>query len=547
MGMRTKFIAVLLVAACSRVARKDVTPPLKPQAPEAAAAIAATPDSPVLTRDEMIEHVLDRATFGPRPADREHLRAAGISAFLEEQLHPEQFEDEAVTRKLASVEVLSSAPDALVQRLYIERKKKQQEKKQEEMLSAAPVAPAGSAAGSKMAEPKARPKAVKRDYVQQLSQAKLLRAVSSERQLQEVMVDFWFNHFKVFSGKSDEAALLPDYESTALRPNALGTFPQLLEAVAHSPAMLVYLDNWRSAVPKPKAKQKRGLNENYARELLELHTLGVDGGYTQQDVIEVARCFTGWTVGEPQKDPRFVFKPEMHDFGQKIVLGHLIPAGGGVEDATTVLHILETHPSTARFVATKLARRFVSDEPADPLVRRVADTYTATNGDIRSMLRTIFESAEFWSRKALRAKVRSPLELVAASARALNASVEDPLQLAKAVGRIGEPLYGAQPPTGYPDVSQAWLSSGALLARIDFGLALANGQLEGVTIDLKSIGVGSPEQVLTKAAATLGANSLSDRTRGYILDQLKQTPQKPDLQAARAVGLLLGAPELQRR
>jgi uncharacterized protein (DUF1800 family) len=527
MRMPRVLAVALLLTACPRGARKDSTPVLQPRVIEAAAKAAATPDWPVLTQAEMIEHVLGRITFGPRRSDRERVRAAGIAAFVEEQLHPEQLNDDAVTQKLSSLEVLKSPPDVLVRRLYSARKDRQQ------AVAAADV--------------KERPREVKREYVQQLSRAKLLRAVSSQRQLREVMVDFWFNHFNVFSGKSDEAALLPEYEAKALRQNALATFPQLLEATAHSPAMLVYLDNWRSSVPKPKARQKRGLNENYARELLELHTLGVDGGYTQADVVEVARCFSGWTVGDPQKDPRFMFKPEMHDFEQKIVLGHLIPAGGGVEDALQVLHILETHPATARFVAMKLVRRFVSDDPPDALVRRVADAYTATSGDIRSMLRAILESPEFWSRKALRAKVRSPLELVAASARALNASVDDPLQLAKAVARIGQPLYGAQPPTGYPDVSQAWLSSGALLARIDFGLSLAGGRLEGVSVDLSSIGSGSPAQVLTNAATTLGANNLSARTRGYILEQLEQTPQRPDLQAARAVGLLLGAPELQRR
>jgi uncharacterized protein (DUF1800 family) len=525
MRMRTgKLIALSLLTGCLHTARKDDTPPLPARAPEAAAAEAASPESPALTPDEMIEHVLDRVTFGPRPADREHVRAIGITAFLEDQLHPEELEDKAVTERLSSLEVLQASPDTLVQRLY-----------QQPKPGAAPD------------ETGERPKALKRDYVQQLSEAKLLRAVASERQLQEVMVDFWFNHFNVFSGKADEAALLPDYESRVLLPNALGTFPKLLEATAHSPAMLVYLDNWRSSVPRPKAKQRRGINENYARELLELHTLGVDGGYKQEDVVEVARCFTGWTVVDPRKDPRFTFKPEMHDFGQKIVLGHLIPAGGGVEDAGEVLHILETHPSTARFVAQKLVRRFVSDDPPDALVRRVADTYLATKGDIRAMLRTIFASPEFWSRKALRAKVRTPLELVAASVRALDAQITDPLQLAKVVARIGQPLYGAQPPTGYPDVAQGWLSSGALLARIDFGLSLANGQVPGVRVDLAKLGGGPPAQVLDTAAATLGARPLSDKTRDYILAQLQGTPPRPELQAARAVGLLLGAPELQRR
>jgi uncharacterized protein (DUF1800 family) len=249
-------------------------------------------------------------------------------------------------------------------------------------------------------------------------------------------------------------------------------------------------------------------------------------------------------VGDPDTDPRFAFKPEMHDFGQKIVLGHLIPAGGGVEDANQVLHILEAHPATARFIAQKLVRRFVSDEPSDPLVRRVADTYIATKGDIRSMLRTIFASPEFWSRKALHAKARSPLELVAASVRALDASVEDPLQLANWVARMGEPLYGAEPPFGYPDLAQTWLTPQGLLARGEYGLSLASGQVKGVRIDLSGIAPGSPEQVLAEATAALGAGDLSQKTGAEILGQLQQTSQ---LQAARAVGLLLGAPELQRR
>jgi uncharacterized protein (DUF1800 family) len=309
--------------------------------------------------------------------------------------------------------------------------------------------------------------------------------------------------------------------------------------------MLIYLDNWRSSAPAPrwlkkhKNAPKRGLNENYARELLELHTLGVDGGYTQKDIVEVARCFTGWTVDEPQKDPRFVFRKGLHDFGEKRVLGHVIPAGRGVEDGEQVLEILFQHPSTARFIAKKLSRRFVSDDPPDTLVEKVAETYMHTHGDIRSMLRTTFESPEFWTRKALKAKVRSPLELVAAAVRGLDATVDDPMSLAKAVARIGQPLYAAQPPTGYPDSAEAWLSSGALLARIDFGLQLANGKVEGVKVDLSPFGEGPPEEVLTRAAQELGATDLSETTRAYILKDARNAP--------RVVGMLLGAPEIQRR
>ena len=568
--------AFVLASACTRGARKDVTPPLAESAPEAAAREAGAQDPPALTRAETIEHILSRATFGASPQDRARLQLAGVAVFLEEQLHPETIDDSALDGRLAAFDVLRKGPDTLVQNLVAQRKMRQEEKRRDEMIKDAPPPPDDAMGAPESPPPAKAPKGLRKqlgkagsgpgfDYVAQLSQAKLLRAVSSERQLQEVMADFWFNHFNVFAGKDQEAALLPGYEERVLRPNALGSFPDLLEDTAHSPAMLIYLDNWRSSAPTPPVParrwapwlrnnqgkapkpQKRGLNENYARELLELHTLGVDGGYTQQDIVEVARCFTGWTVDQPQKDPRFIFRAQLHDFGEKRVLGHLIPAGRGEEDGALVLKILEEHPATARFIARKLARRFVSDDPPEELVEEIAYTYTRTRGDIRSMLRTLFESPAFWSRRALRAKVRSPLELVAAAVRGLGASVDDPMSLARAVARIGQPLYAAQPPTGYPDLAQTWLGSGALLARIDFGLQLASGQLEGVKVDLSRLAGGGPEQTLDRAASELGATDLSEKTRGYILDQLRQAPPKPDLQAARAVGLLLGAPELQRR
>ena len=542
--MRRGLVCAVLAAACSRGVRKDVTPAISSIAPDAAAAEAAKADPPALTQAEMVEHVLSRATFGPTAQDRKAIQLQGIAAFLEEQLHPGQIDDSALDERLKRFDVLQKSPDALVQNLVAQRKMRKQQREQDEMLEKAPPPPPDAPKELRKALAKAG-RGPGFDYVAQLSQAKLVRAVYSRRQLQEELVDFWFNHFNVFAGKQQESALLPAYERDTIRPDALGSFPELLEATAHSPAMLIYLDNWRSSAPSPRwmKKGQRGLNENYARELLELHTLGVDGGYTQKDIVEVARCFTGWTVDTPQKDPRFVFRKGMHDFGEKHVLGHVIPAGHGVEDGELVLSILQTHPSTARFIAKKLARRFVSDDPPDALVDRVAQTYVKTNGDIRSMLRTIFESPEFWSRKALKAKVRSPLELVATAVRAFDATVDDPMALARAVARIGEPLYAAQPPTGYPDFARTWLSSGALLARIDFGLQLANGQLAGVKVDLSRL-EGEPEQILDKAAAELGATELSDTTRAYILGQLAQAP---DVRAARAVGLLLGAPEVQRR
>ncbi len=527
-----------LVLACSHGARKDVTPQIAGDAPQAAAQQAATAEAPALSSPEMIEHVLSRTTFGSRAVDRERVAAIGIAAYLEEQLHPEGIDDGALEQRLAGFEALRQAPSALVQELNAQR----QARKRNALLEDAPPPPDGMDAA-----PAVRMTSTKREAIAQLAQAKLLRAVSSRRQLQEVMADFWFNHFNVFAGKAFEAALVPDYENRVIRANALGTFPELLRATARSPAMLVYLDNWRSAAPRPRALRQRGLNENYARELLELHTLGVDGGYTQHDIVEVARCFTGWTLADARSDPHFVFRPGMHDFGTKTVLGHVIPAGGGERDGEEVLRILAAHPSTARFISTKLARRFVSDDPPEELVEKVAATYLHTHGDIRSMLRTLFDSPEFWSRRALRAKVRSPLELVAAALRSLDATIDDALPLARAVARIGEPLYLAQPPTGYPDRAETWLSSGALLARIDFGLQLANGKLPGTQLDLAPLAAASPQEALEKATARLGSADLSERTRAYILDELRKSPRQPELMAARAVGLLLGAPELQRR
>ena len=504
-----------------------MTPPIADDTPQAAAAESRPA--------EMVEHVLSRTTFGATPADRDRIARIGIPAWLEEQLHPERIDDGALEARLARFEVLREDPGALVRKLLAQR----EARKREAMLDDAPPPPEGEA------DPPMRTPRVKREIVAQLAQAKVLRAVSSRRQLQEVMVDFWFNHFNVFAGKGGAAAFLPGYEQGVIRENALERFPQLLLATARSPAMLVYLDNWRSSAPRPGAKRKRGLNENYARELLELHTLGVDGGYTQRDIVEVARCFTGWTIAEPRTNPHFAFRPGMHDFGPKVVLGHVLPAGRGVEDGEEVLRILAAHPSTARFIAEKLVRRFVSDEAPPALVERVAATYQRTRGDVRSLLRTIFQSPEFWSRSAVGAKVRSPLELVAASLRALDATVDDPLPLARAVARIGEPLYGAPAPTGYPDRAQTWLGSGALLARIDFALQLTGGRLPGTRLDLSPLAAATPEEVMEKAAERLGALALSEKTRVYVAGELRRT--RPDQMPARAAGLLLGAPELQRR
>ncbi|HLK64144.1 MAG TPA: DUF1800 domain-containing protein [Bryobacteraceae bacterium] len=323
-----------------------------------------------------------------------------------------------------------------------------------------------------------------------LVEGKLLRAVYSNRQLAEVLDDFWFNHFNIYLEKGADRYLVTEYERDVIRPRVLGKFRDLLEATAKSPAMLFYLDNWQSVgpdAPQPRGptakKGRRGLNENYGRELLELHTLGVDGGYTQKDVTEVARCFTGWTINQPQRGGAFTFNPRLHDNGQKVVLGVTIPAGGGMEDGEKVLDIVAHHPSTAHFISTKLAERFVADNPPPALVERMAQTFLKTGGDIRSVLRTMLDSKEFWSEGAYRTKIKSPLEMVASAVRAVNGDVDFAFPLANQVAQLGEPLYRKQEPTGYSNSSKEWMNSAGLLARMNFALQLTNDKVPGVKVD----------------------------------------------------------------
>jgi uncharacterized protein (DUF1800 family) len=342
----------------------------------------------------------------------------------------------------------------------------------------------------------------------ELMQAKLLRAIYSERQLDEVMTDFWFNHFNVFLGKGADRYLVTSYERDVIRPHAMGKFEDLLVATARSPAMLFYLDNWLSVGPESelaqgirrnphprrrghfpsnprplKGKGKRnGLNENYGRELMELHTLGVNGGYTQQDVTEVARVLTGWTIDQPQKGGGFKFEERMHEPGTKTVLGHKIKQHGEKE-GMEVLHLLAHHPSTARFISSKLAMRFVSDDPPAALVDRMAETFQKKDGDIREVLKTLFQSPEFWSDNAYRAKLKTPLEFVVSAVRATGSDVSDALPLARQLQTLGMPLYGMQPPTGYSMKSDAWVNSSALLGRMNFSMALMAGRIKGVEVD----------------------------------------------------------------
>jgi uncharacterized protein (DUF1800 family) len=330
---------------------------------------------------------------------------------------------------------------------------------------------------------------------QDLAQAKLYRAVYSNRQLEEVLVDFWYNHFNVFLDKGADRYLVTAYEEQTIRPRVLGKFKDLLLATAKSPAMLYYLDNWQSTGPAPAGRKRaaRGLNENYGRELLELHTLGVDGGYTQKDVTEAARCFTGWTIRDVQRGGVFEFNPRMHDAGEKTVLGVKIPAGGGIEDGLKVIDLVASHPSTARFISRKLAQRFVADEPPEKLVARLAETFRKTDGDLRAVLAALFDSKEFWSVGAYRAKMKSPFELVASAVRVAGGEIAFAQPLAQQVTQLGQPLYRKLEPTGYSNSGAEWMNSAGLLARMNFAVQLAENRIGGVRVEAKQAGAGGIE------------------------------------------------------
>ena len=391
--------------------------------------------------------------------------------------------------------------------------------------------------------------------IDDLREGKLYRALYSNRQLEEVLTDFWFNHFNVFEGKGQDRALLASYERDAIRPHVLGKFKDLLLATARHPAMLYYLDNWESMAadvfqvgpfaPGPGGRpfffgrQAHGLNENYGRELLELHTLGVNGGYTQHDVIEVARCFTGWTIRSPNEKPEFVFASFMHDAGEKVVLGHRIPAGGGEQDGLQVIDILAHHPSTARFISTELARRFVADAPPPTLVDRMARTFVKTDGDLRAVLQTMFTSREFFSEGAWHAKIKSPLEMVASAVRGLNADAADAYVLAQKTGEMGEPLYGAEPPSGYKDTAEAWLSTANVIARISFAEKLVKNQVAGVKVDTAQF---DGKDTAGIARALLGRDASED-----TITEIGKAAQAKQAPGTWIAGLILGSPEFERR
>jgi uncharacterized protein (DUF1800 family) len=597
-------------------------------------------DLPVteLSTDEAILHALNRLAYGPRPGDVERVRQMGLAKWIDQQLNPNSIDDRAVEARLDAYPTLRMSSKQLLADYPQPKQAEKQAEKQapvtqtrgdaaaaivaqdmrsnqtnaapsptaagasesassmkEPVSQANPVTPGagGGKRGSLTVDPNAVPRAIADDshkpqrVVEELAMAKVTRAVYSDRQLQQIMDDFWFNHFNVFAGKGDVKWLMTSYERDVIQPHTLGKFKDLLNATAKSPAMLFYLDNflsvdpnaaaraaaqramrqqgrWRFGGPPPNPQQQakkgtRGLNENYGRELMELHTLGVDGGYTQKDVTEVARCFTGWSIEKPKQEATFKFDEKLHDPDPKIVLGKKIHAGG-MKDGEQVIELLAKNPNTAKFISTKLARRFVSDNPPPALVARMTKEFQSSDGDIRAVMKTMIYSPEFWSRETYRAKVKTPFELVVSTARALGTDVDTPMPLVQWTGRIGEPLYQCQPPTGYSDKADAWVNTGALLNRLNYSLALASNKVRGSRSDTASLlGVddtgGDAKAALDRAVQVF----LGGQTSPTTVETLQKQLDSPQILQAKlddpikrvdlgvVAGLVLGAPEFQRR
>ena len=535
-----------------------------------------------LTEEQHIIHVLNRLGFGARPGDVERVKAMGVEKYIEQQLNPEKITDTVAENKVSELSILSMSTAELYEK-YPQPGQLLRQLQARGMLPAEMSAddaqknnqnanPLENEKYRKVIQEYYRDNGLQRPQriIDELQASRILRAVYSERQLQEVMVDFWTNHFNIFANKGADRWLLPAYDRDTIRPNAMGKFLTLLQATAQSPAMLFYLDNFQSVSPNANQRrgplqqlrpqqpqqQRRGINENYARELMELHTLGVDGGYMQKDVQEVARCFTGWTIFQPRGGAAavnammgeagrrnagtFFFNARVHDDGEKTVLGQKIPAGGGMKDGLMVLDILAHHPSTAKFIATKLVRHFVSDTPPPSLVDRVAAAFTKSDGDIRETLRAIFFSKEFNSTEAYRVKIKRPFELVVSAIRTLGADTNGGPGTHQWIARMGEPLYGFQTPNGYSDAAESWVNTGGLLERMNFGLALASNRVQGTKVSLAK--KGEQAKVMDEYLKTLLAGDISASTREALLKQLE--PSDP---VTKVVGLILGTPEFQRQ
>jgi uncharacterized protein (DUF1800 family) len=543
-----------------------------------------------LTDREAAAHLISRFSFGVKPAEIDAVLKTGVEDWFKQQLAAD-LDDAALNDKLAGYESLKMTNEEIVKTYpkggqvlkmaikdgAIDKDSARTDRKdyKDEVKNF-------------MQEKGIKPQA---ELLRQLVSQKIFAAAYSNNQLREVLADFWFNHFNVAASKGGVQQFITSYERDVIRPNVLGKFETILLATAKSPAMLTFLDNNKSTVNeeymgdaqmkaakrrdkmvemaqdkmgegmdtaarrnaqgKIKKPKKQGLNENYAREIMELHTLGVDGGYTQTDVTQAARVLTGWSLNpmieygiKPKRmpnqkqldrlgivyDDNFVFAANKHDGGEKIVLGTTFPAGAGYEEGVKLIHLLATHPSTAKFISKKLAVRFVSDAPPQSLVDKMAKTFLEKEGDIKEVLTTMVNSPEFWTKDALREKTKSPFELAISSIRATNAEIVAPIQLYQWVAKMGQKLYNYQAPTGFPDKGQYWINTGSLLNRMNFGLALASGRIPGVKLNLLALNNNhepeSAEDALRKYSKILMPERNVEETVKRLIPMLKD----PELQ-----------------
>ena len=566
-----------------------------------------------LTEEQKILHVLNRLGYGARPGDVERVKAMGLQKYIDQQLDPASINDSALEAKVRDLEVFDMSTSELFAKYPNPASLLR-------MLEGPQPAAAANAEEPTEKQRQERQQKLRELYVKydlkpanqilpQIVSNRVLRAVYSERQLQETMVDFWQNHFNVFAGKAAVRWYIPSYERDVLRKNALGNFKDLVVGTAQHPAMLFYLDNFESVSPNaqqqgngqnaqrlqqmmrnggdlpPQARerlkrqlnlsdaqldqriremrdnpqpapqqqrQRRGINENYARELMELHTLGVDGGYSQKDIVEVAKCFTGWTIADPRgyrraaageingtEDRRlqrlqrqagvpddidsgeFYFNERWHEKGAKTVLGQTV-SEGGMKDGLKVIDMLVKQPATAKFIARKLAVKFVSDKPTEALVGRIAAAFSKSDGDIKTTLKAIFTDKEFFSTDNYRAKIKSPLELAVSSVRALGAQTNSGPQFLAMLNKLGEVPYGYQAPTGYPDTAEDWVNTGALLERLNFAVAFASNRIPGTRVDLKAYDQTDKAKILDRAIEQILDGEISSGTRNTLVKQIEQ-------------------------
>lgn len=586
-----------------------------------------------LSEDQKIIHVLNRLGFGARPGDVAKVKTIGLQKYIDQQLDPSSIDDSVAEAKVKGIDVFNMStaevfakypnPGALLRQLEGGRVAQANAQAQKTAATTAD-APKDPDAMTKEEQQERRNK-IEEIYtkynlkpagqlVPQIVANRVLRAVYSEKQLQEVMVDFWQNHFNVFSGKAAVRWYIPSYERDVLRKNALGNFKDLVVGTAQHPAMLFFLDNFESVSPDAQAvnpaaaaflqsmlrdgklpkqareriktqfgvtdeqidqrlrdmraaqnpqqqRPKRGINENYARELMELHTLGVDGGYTQADIIEVAKAFTGWTITDPRgyrraaasmidgteekrlarlqkqagipedvESGEFYFNPRWHDPNPKKILGETVNEGG-IKDGLKVIDILVSRPQTAKFIARKLVNKFVSDNPSERLVNHVADAFQRSKGDIKTTLKAIFTDKEFFAPETYRAKIKSPFELAVSSIRALGGNTNASPAFLAMLNKLGEVPYGYQAPTGYPDTAEDWVNTGALLERLNFAVAIASNRIPGTRVDLKDFSTTDKAKSLERAIAEILDGDISPATKANLMKQLEQP--LPDVKAGK--------------